>query len=361
MKTNNLATLVTLIILFLFSGCNLPVANPAAPASDVATDSPSEVDRADSLAILGDFIWHDFNINGIQDADEPGSANVGITLYDSSWTSITSTTTDANGNYHFMDLVPGEYILEFEPPAGYFFSPQNQGSDDAIDSDANSATGQTAIITLTVNEENVSVDAGLWEIAGGSDDSEEDETEEGDVDSDSVASSPRLHGKWIRTAASVSVGENMAPFQILGTELEFNETDDWMIESTAAYYIEGEIDGWECNLAGEYDATINPVYNDDSGPDITGVVNFTPGISLTPWVNECTYTAPGGSIPPGNDHNLISPAEATSSIFHIPIIATPDLNFSFVLTDNGSTLIVTVTIPADVGPVSRTYTYTRTE
>lgn len=364
MNPRLLSTLVIVIACLLISGCNLPGADSAAPELNPAdSDAPAEVDRAESLASLGDFIWYDFNMDGIQNDDEPGSANVNITLFDNSWTNIASTTTDENGNFLFTDLPPGEYILEFEPPSGYFFSPKDQGNDDALDSDANIATGQTEIITLTVGESNLNMDAGLWEISGApTDPADEEENEDGTEEDDgSSASSLRLHGKWIRTAASVSVGENVAPFEILGTELEFNETEAWMIERTAAYYIEGETDGWQCNLAGEYDANIIPAYDDGSGPDVTGVVNFTPGSSIAPWINECTYTAPGDTIPPGDNHNLISPAEATSSIFHVPIIATPELNFSFVLTDDGNTLIVTVTIPSDIGPVSRTYTYARTD
>jgi len=158
MKTRMLITLIAIIVLGLLSGCNLPGANPALPAVD--TD-PISADRAADLASLGDFVWFDFNLNGIQDPDEPGSPGVGITLFDSSWNSIASTSSDADGNYLFMDLAPGEYILEFEPPAGYLFSPQDQGSDDTLDSDPNIATGQTDIITLTASEENLSLDAGL--------------------------------------------------------------------------------------------------------------------------------------------------------------------------------------------------------
>lgn len=366
MKPRLLAYLIGLCALLVLSGCNLPGSSPAVPAAEFAEPEPTvETDRADSLANLGDLVWYDLNINGIQDPTEPGSADVVVTLYDSAWTNLASTTTDANGNYQFMDLTPGEYILEFQPPSGYFFSPQDQGSDDAIDSDPNISTGQTNVIALAVGESNLSFDAGLWEHAGSPDDSEDDQPEDDsegeDTDSDGGASSMRLHGKWIRIAASVNVGDNVAPFQILGTELEFDENDDWMIESTASYYIEGETDGWECNLAGEYDADIDPVYDDGSGPDVTGIVNFSPGSSLAPWVNECNYTAPSDTIPPGDDHNLISPAEATSTIFHVPIIATPEMNFGFILADAGNTLIVSITIPTDVGAVSRTYTYERTE
>lgn len=364
MKTRILAPLMVLLAIVLLSGCNLPGASPAAPV--IENPEPISTDRAAALANLGDFVWFDFNINGIQDPGEPGSPGVGVTLFDSSWNSIASTATDGDGNYQFTGLTPGEYFLEFEPPAGYFFSPQDQGSDDAIDSDPNISTGQTNVFTLTVSESNLSLDAGLWEMTGSPDDTDDEEeaeedSEGDDTDSDGGATSMSLHGKWIRTAAVVNVGENVAPFQILGTELEFDENDDWMIESTASYYIEGETDGWECNLAGEYDADIDPVYDDGSGPDVTGIVNFSPGSSLAPWINECNYTAPSDTIPPGDDHNLISPAEATSTIFHVPIIATPELNFSFILADGGNTLIITITIPTDVGAVSRTYTYERIE
>ncbi len=165
--------------------------------------------------------------------------------------------------------------------------------------------------------------------------------EEDDENGGSGASS-QLHGKWHRIDALVAVDDNVAPFEILGTELEFNENEGWMIESTAAYYLEGETDGWECNLSGQYSATITPNYED-------GIVEFLPDASMIPWENNCSYSGSDAAV------------AVNASVFHVPIIATPNMNFEFNLLDDGATLFIMVTIPSDIGDVSRSYTYERME
>jgi hypothetical protein len=51
---------------------------------------------------IGNRVWDDLNNNNIQDAGEPGFAGVIIELYDATGTTLlTSTTTDANGNWYF--------------------------------------------------------------------------------------------------------------------------------------------------------------------------------------------------------------------------------------------------------------------
>ena len=58
-----------------------------------------------------------------------------------------STVTDADGLYLFAGLPPGEYFVEFDLatlPAGYVVTFQDQGLDDAVDSDADPVTGVTA-------------------------------------------------------------------------------------------------------------------------------------------------------------------------------------------------------------------------
>ncbi len=49
---------------------------------------------------------------------------------------LSTTTTAPTGFYHFTGLTPGNYSVCFAPPAGYLVSPQDQGTDDAVDSDA---------------------------------------------------------------------------------------------------------------------------------------------------------------------------------------------------------------------------------
>jgi len=111
---------------------------------------------------LGDFVWEDLNANGIQDAGEPGMPGVRVDLYNAGGTYIDARTTDSSGQYLFLDLPPGGYYVEFVPPPGWLFSPQDQGSDDTRDSDADAVTGQTAVIALPPVTFYGDLDAGLF-------------------------------------------------------------------------------------------------------------------------------------------------------------------------------------------------------
>jgi LPXTG-site transpeptidase (sortase) family protein len=133
--------------------------NQGASNTEPATDTL--VVTAAANAAIGDFVWNDVNANGIQDAGEAGIPNVTVHLLDSGGAVIGTTTTDANGLYHFTNLVPGTYSVEFVPPAGYTVSPANQGANDAVDSDADTVTGRTGNYTLVSGQTNNTVDAGL--------------------------------------------------------------------------------------------------------------------------------------------------------------------------------------------------------
>jgi uncharacterized repeat protein (TIGR01451 family) len=113
-------------------------------------------------ASLGDYVWDDLNADGIQDAGEVGVSNVVVTLYNTNDVVIGVTTTDVAGAYAFTNLPPFDYYVEVTPPAGYDVSPQNQGGDDAVDSDIDTTTGQTATITLDSGEDDPTWDAGLY-------------------------------------------------------------------------------------------------------------------------------------------------------------------------------------------------------
>lgn len=111
-------------------------------------------------ASLGDRVWEDLNNNNLQDAGEPGVANVTVQLFNGSNVLQATATTDAFGNYIFNGLVPGAYYVKFGLPAGYSFVTANVGADDTIDSDAD-GTGTSQTVTLVDDEINVTVDAGL--------------------------------------------------------------------------------------------------------------------------------------------------------------------------------------------------------
>ncbi|MCE7044645.1 SdrD B-like domain-containing protein [Dyadobacter sp. CY312] len=112
---------------------------------------------------LGDYVWQDSNMNGIQDAGEAGQSGVTVTLYGPDGTTVIAvTTTDANGYYNFSNLEAGSYVVGFSNlPSGYGFTSQTGSLNDANNSDANTS-GKTAVIILADNEFNLNVDAGIY-------------------------------------------------------------------------------------------------------------------------------------------------------------------------------------------------------
>ena len=113
---------------------------------------------------IGDKVWEDQNLNGIQDIGEPGIAGVTVKLYDGAGNLVATTTTDANGNYKFLGLLPGNYQVEFIPSSVYDFTTANAdgtGLNGAKNSDANPSTGKTEIFTLAAGERNTNIDAGF--------------------------------------------------------------------------------------------------------------------------------------------------------------------------------------------------------
>lgn len=115
-------------------------------------------------AELGDTVFVDTNRDGIQDPDEAGVPDVSVTLLDGEGNTVGAATTDAQGMYLFTDLAPGDYQVRFETatiPEGTRVTLTDQGSDDAADSDADTVTGLTPVVTLVAGESNLTIDMGV--------------------------------------------------------------------------------------------------------------------------------------------------------------------------------------------------------
>lgn len=115
---------------------------------------------------IGDFVWIDFNANGIQNTGEPGKDSVVINLYNDAGQlvkttqSFTNTASGVQGQYIFTNVRPGAYFLEFIVPGQYQTVPQDIG-DDALDSDIDGA-GVTAAVTVLPGQVINHVDAGIF-------------------------------------------------------------------------------------------------------------------------------------------------------------------------------------------------------
>jgi uncharacterized repeat protein (TIGR01451 family) len=116
------------------------------------------------LAAIGDLVWFDENCDGIQEAVPVPVPNVTVRLYTANNELKETTTTDAQGRYLFDNLEPGQYFVEFVKPVDpqfNRFAPVKQGTDLAIDSDADLTTGRAETTQLVEGETDLTWDAGL--------------------------------------------------------------------------------------------------------------------------------------------------------------------------------------------------------
>ncbi|MCK5739727.1 hypothetical protein KAH55_11115, partial [bacterium] len=142
-------------------------ANPETGRSVVITLTSNMVDTSWDAgfvrwAVIGDTVWNDLNADGIQDAGEPGVANVAVSLVcPADALKNQTTTTDADGRYEFNTVFPGEYYVQFTKPATALnFVAAGQGSDAALDSDVD-ASGKTGNFTVVQSQKKLDMDAGL--------------------------------------------------------------------------------------------------------------------------------------------------------------------------------------------------------
>ena len=115
---------------------------------------------------IGDFVWDDMDMDGIQDPGEPGVYGLTVQLWNAARTQmIDATTTNFSGNYTLMAPTPGDYRIRVILSGMKYFSPKDQGIDDTKDSDINPTgvdSGFTDIFTITNNEISTTIyDAGL--------------------------------------------------------------------------------------------------------------------------------------------------------------------------------------------------------
>ena len=120
---------------------------------------------------IGDYVWHDSDVDGIQDATEKGIKDVVIELLQNN-SVIATTKTGVDGKYEFTNLANGTFsvrvaasnyssggVLLNTANTKWYSTKKNQNSDDTKDSDA--AKNESVSVTLNCND-NVTVDFGFY-------------------------------------------------------------------------------------------------------------------------------------------------------------------------------------------------------
>lgn len=150
------------------SGPQLGFTDSFTLASNVVATTSIDIGMLMPLqADLGNFVWSDFDLDGIQDDGEPGLAGVVVQLWNPERTEfLASTISSAQGFYALQTPGPGDYRVRVILPVGARFSPKDQGGSDLTDSDINTTDplGFTDVYPVAPNVVSISsIDAGIVE------------------------------------------------------------------------------------------------------------------------------------------------------------------------------------------------------
>lgn len=127
-------------------------------------ENDNSVDAA--LVELGNLtgrVWVDRDGDGLEEGGEASQAGITVRLLnaDGSFTGRTATT-GADGNYLFTEVVAGSYRVEFVLPSGLKLTLRDQGGNDTVDSDPNTASGITDLVSVFPATTTRDVDAGVY-------------------------------------------------------------------------------------------------------------------------------------------------------------------------------------------------------
>jgi len=147
------------------------------PVGDQVTDNDPSHYYGKSTSCLGDYVWNDKNINGVQDAGESGVSGAKVELLDANsnpakdidGNPVAAQTTGNDGKYKFCNLDAGKYIVKVTPPSGYLVSPKDQGGNDSKDSDIDPSSKKTTVINLPSGTNDMKWDAGIYNAKPGID------------------------------------------------------------------------------------------------------------------------------------------------------------------------------------------------
>ena len=117
----------------------------------------------DVFSSIGNFVWEDLDGDGLQGGNERGLSDIRVELYNSNGFLVDAQITNANGNYLFDRIIPGDYFLKFINNDGLESTITIAGND-LFDSNADNknGSGTTGIIRLEAGENNLTVDAGFY-------------------------------------------------------------------------------------------------------------------------------------------------------------------------------------------------------
>jgi len=143
------------------TGTNGP--NSTATFTINAGDDITNMDAGFYLPLtIGDYVWHDADGSGEQNAGEVGIDGVTVTLRNAGG-DVQTVTTAGGGAYQFDDVAPGTYHVYFDlASSGYDEITQKDIGGDDTDSDADPGTGETDDFNASSGINITNIDAGMY-------------------------------------------------------------------------------------------------------------------------------------------------------------------------------------------------------
>ena len=316
---------------------NITLTSRGEPGDTGNTDSDLTIDFGFfAPASFGDFVWEDRDADGIQDLGEPGIEGVTVTLYDQAGNQVTidadgnsmspTTTTDSNGHYEFTNLFPGQYYVVFNVstatqidgtpinPAHLRPTDQDAESDDLLDSDANVTTGRTITTTLISGENDLSWDAGFYQVVSLGDlvwfDANNNGVFDGSETGIENVTVELYKVDALGNATFVTSTDTNSAGRYVFTDLK---PGDYYVHIPAAEFVSGELAGYWSTIPTtadpdnnvNEDADENGVNNGD--PTLngvsSGVITLRPDIEAEPTGEDVTNIDPD-TVTPDNRSNL---------------------------------------------------------
>lgn len=112
-------------------------------------------------ATLGNFVWNDINYNGIQDANEPGIANVKVDLFTQNNVLVQTKNTDGQGKYTFNNINEGSYYVAVTLPSNYLISRSGNTTEDKDNDFLSQTSNRSAVQFIAYGTNSTDLDFGL--------------------------------------------------------------------------------------------------------------------------------------------------------------------------------------------------------
>ena len=129
--------------------------------TDIYNDNPTvtilEIPRG---RVFGS-VWEDMNGNGVFDNGEPVVANVEARLYSADGDLVSSISTNEEGIYEFIDVLPGDYYARIILPAGLEYTFPLKGQEGDISSFIDNSNGFGTTPLFSINESSLEFPMGV--------------------------------------------------------------------------------------------------------------------------------------------------------------------------------------------------------